>query len=176
MMQGLTPRVFWAHCDEILAAPRAEIDKLVADLVTASALVEKADSTRTSLEIRSTRVCLTLAAVVPLPPPIPYSTRIVIYASATLPTITTTVYDTETQCATVKVRTGKQGHETFFIEMTGLLKLGGAALRVSLIQGTVDVVVLSSEQSEEANELGLAVVLCLLGESASRFPLSTLTR
>jgi len=158
--KGLTAKVFWENADEILAASRDDIDSVISRILDDSSLSSNLARTTLSFPSNSTRIRetdLRLAFAVESPGELPQSTlQIAVEASKN----STPPPNEEPNPLHLSSKPGKAGYNTFFGKLEPTLEAATKTIR-----GKEDVVVLTkpSDSQSEANDLGLAVALILLG-------------
>jgi tRNA A64-2'-O-ribosylphosphate transferase len=154
--QGLTADVFWGHSDTILAASRDECDSVIAFIL--SSLPSSSSPTSHSTPIRTTRISLAFATESPSTPS-PTTSTIFIQ-----PTLLDPTPSLDSSTRTIVARMGKKGYHAFFASLEPALAFAEEGLRSDR---TVEIVTGVSESQSDANDLGIAVALVLLGESSS---------
>jgi tRNA A64-2'-O-ribosylphosphate transferase len=179
--KGLTPPVFWANADEILAASREEIDDVISRILSTSSSDGSQPSTSAAADakasppvrrIRRTGVQLQFRATSPVEP-VPGSTsteqlQISIRTASTNPTPsdlgggeTAKEGGGEAPLA-LSTRPGKAGYNAFF--SPAYLEPPLERAQTALARGG-DVLIQVAEEGgkqSEANDLGVAVALILL--------------
>lgn len=179
--KGLTPPVFWANADEILAASREEIDDVISRILSTSSSDGSQPSTSAAADakasppirrIRRTGVQLQFRATWPVEP-VPASTsteqlQISIRTASTNPTPsdlgggeTAKEGGGEAPLA-LSARPGKAGYNAFF--SPAYLEPPLERAQTALARGG-DVLIQVAEEGgkqSEANDLGVAVALILL--------------
>jgi len=167
--KGLNPPLFWAHSDAILAASRETIDGIIADIIAAAATdpapalanISLDSATAPTTSIRGTRLSIVYASSPLLPEPDSNTIEIRITASRTPPPPSSELH-TRTH---LYPRTGKQGYKPFFAELDTALTLIEDKLRDFHQVVVVVEAVAAGESQSEANDLGSAVVVAVLGKS-----------
>ncbi|GAA5981442.1 hypothetical protein JCM10908_004110 [Rhodotorula pacifica] len=172
--KGLTPPVFWAHADEILAASREEIDNVISHILSnqasTSAAVTTTSTAPTSRRIRKTGVHLGFRAS--SADTAPADTMLVqVHTAATNPATSegNNVKNGGTDsnpAILLSARPGKAGYNSFFAPV--YLEPALDRVQTALAQGeSVLISVLEDEKQSEANDLGVAVALTLLSRMYS---------
>ncbi|GAA5903324.1 hypothetical protein JCM8208_002274 [Rhodotorula glutinis] len=155
--KGLTPHVFWEHADDILAAPRDEIDDVIERILEASlanlSTLSLAPDSAPAVEIRSTRLKLRFAAPSDAPSS-EGSTRISV-------TTTKAPHSDDVSPTRLVAKPGKAGYNAFFspAALEPTLELATEKLRAG---ESVLVEAAKCEAQSEANDLGVAIALLLL--------------
>ena len=185
--KGLTPPIFWAHADEILAASREEVDGVISRILSTSSSSSDQSQPSTSAgatkatspirRIRRTGVQLQFRATSPAEPtPSSASTeqlQISIRTASTNPTPSDLDSGdgetTEEGPLALAARPGKAGYNAFF--SPAYLEPPLERAQTVLARGG-DVLVQVAEEGEkqsEANDLGVAVALVLLSACPAVF-------
>lgn len=158
--RGLTPSVFWRHADEILAVPREEIDQVI-EQILAEEDAPTASSASSPTRIRQTGLYLRFA--VPSNAPAPSDLFAISISTSKTPSPTAD----STQPCHLCAKPGKAGYNSFFAPdyLEPVLSNASTALRDG--RG-VCILVEKGEAQSEANDLGVAMSLILLGKSLPR--------
>lgn len=171
--KGLTPKVFWDFADEILSASREEIDSTISRILDqtsispglASTSISNSSTLSSSTRIRSTRI--NLAFVVDKLGGLP-STTMSISVAATKVLPPSRSIDDESHPSDLVAKPGKAGYTSFFTNLEKTLELASKQIREE--NGDVAIYVRPSDSQSEANDLGIAIALILLGENFLALP------
>ncbi|GAA6015069.1 hypothetical protein JCM8202_004870 [Rhodotorula sphaerocarpa] len=160
--KGLTPPVFWAHADRILAASREQVDDVISEILSSQASTSSASSTASSRRIRKTRVFLRFRSPAY---ELDATDRVVLQVSTSRvnpPSAPSPppASEQQPQPLALSARPGKAGFNAFFAPayLEPVLDRAQEALRQG---GEVLVAVLEDGKQSEANDLGIAVALIL---------------
>lgn len=159
--QGLTPKEFWPNADKILSSSREDIDAVIADLLDSTVPSLSTLSLNTAVPIRSTHITLEFATT-SRPSFSPVASRIIIEAAKGPLAPSTPSADPESTLV-LPAKTGKAGYHPFFASLDPVVAFAEQKLRAGEAVG-VEVTQCEGAQGE-ANDLGAALVLVLLGES-----------
>lgn len=173
-IQSLTPSLFWAHSDEILSAARDSIDDVIghilataaADPAHSFAALSLSPSAPAPTSLRSTPLYITYAAPTSSNSPSTDVLEIRITATRSPPPATSDLH----RPTHLYPRTGKQGYAPFFSELSGTIELVESKLREEKQVVVVVEAVGAGESQSEANDLGSALIVAVLGEYQLPYP------
>lgn len=165
-LQGLTSQLFWQHSAAILAASRALIDEVIADILASSAdpvpslsSLSLSSTTPQPSRIRGTPLSIIYSASASSLPASP-AVKVTITASRSPPPPSSDLHSP----THLFPRTGKQGYPLFFSELDSTVGL----VQERLKEGKEVMVVVEpcgerDGGQGEANDLGSALVVAVLG-------------
>lgn len=161
LVQGLAAKDFWEHSSKILSASRENIDAVIAELLESNppSLAGLSLSSKTAISIRNTHITLEFSAT-SRPSPAANTSHVVVEA-AKGPISPAAPPANPESTVVLTARTGKSGYHPFFNSLDPVVEFATTKLRAG---ETVGVEVAQSETQGEANDLGAAFVLVLLGE------------
>lgn len=161
LLQGLNAKEFWEHSSKILSASRENIDAVIADLLDSNppSLAGLSLGATTATTIRNTHISLEFSTI-SRPSPSPNTSYVVIEA-AKGPISPAAPPANPESTVVLAARTGKSGYHPYFNALDPAVEFATKKLRAG---ETVAVEVKQSEAQGEANDLGAAFVLVLLGE------------
>ncbi|GAA5878194.1 hypothetical protein JCM3774_005838 [Rhodotorula dairenensis] len=178
--KGLTPPVFWAHADEILAASREQVDLVISRILSAQLAPSSTATTATTVpptrRIRKTGVQLqfrapaTATATASAPAADREQLCIQVQTATVNPAVVVGGGSTddrestavETGPVTLSARPGKAGYSAFFAPQYLEPVLDRAQTTLARGDDVVVSVLEDTLKQSEANDLGVAVALILL--------------
>lgn len=161
LLQGLNAKEFWEHSAKILSASRESVDAVIAELLDSEppSLAGLSLASTTATTIRNTHITLEFTTT-SRPSPSSSTSHVVIEA-AKGPISPAAPPANPESTIVLAARTGKSGYHPFFNSLDPVVEFATKKLGAG---ETVGVEVAQSEAQSEANDLGAAFVLVLLGE------------